>query len=276
MAMSKAKRYKAKEKPSFNPPKGTLLYLFLGPLFLSVFLALFQTNIKAFIYNSISFALFLAVLTLAKKGFTQETIYNNNTFTNAPKVPYKKIAAYLLGIATLFTAFIAGEQALGKSLFLAMIAMLGYYLSYGFDPKEDKFNNLGDISSDFVLKTIQEAQEKLADIEKDMQHIKDSMLHKQLDIAIKKSKNILHTIQKDPKDIRTARKFLMVYIDGIKNVTQSYVSMEEKDINTETKENLYALMQTVEEKFDAELIRLKQNNHFDLDVHIDVLQEQLK
>jgi len=32
----------------------------------------------------------------------------------------------------------------------------------------------------------------------------------------------------------------------------------------------------VEERFDKELKRLKENNAFDLDVHIDVLKEQIK
>jgi hypothetical protein len=35
-------------------------------------------------------------------------------------------------------------------------------------------------------------------------------------------------------------------------------------------------MDEVEDKLDKELIRLKQNNAFDLDVHIDVLKEQIK
>jgi hypothetical protein len=52
--------------------------------------------------------------------------------------------------------------------------------------------------------------------------------------------------------------------------------MDEKEINSETKERLYSLLSDVEKRFDKELIRLKKNNQFDLDVHIDVLKEQIK
>ena len=274
--MAKAKRYTPQDKPSFNYTKGTLLYVFVVPLFLAVVLALFQTNIKAFMLNGVSFLLFLAVASMAKKGFIQEGVYHSETFTSAPKTPYKTIAGYLLGASTLFTAWVTGAQPIINALFLAIIATVGYFLFYGFDPKVDKFKNLGDISAEFVLETIKEAKEKLAHIEKDMQEIKDTALYDKLQIAIAKSEAILQTIQEDPKDVRVARKFLSVYIDGVAKVTDAYTAMDEKDITAQTKEKLHTLMDDVEKRFDKELTRLKNNNEFDLDVHIDVLKEQLK
>ena len=274
--MSKAKRYTPKERPTFNYTKGTLLYIFLLPLFLSVVLALFNTNIKAFILNGISFFLFLIVARIARKGFLEEGNYHASTFTKAPKVPYKMIAGYLLGGATFFTAFITGGQPFIKSTFLAIIATLGYYLFYGFDPKKDKLENLGDVSAEFVIETIQEARTKLSHIKSHMTKIKDTVLYDKLNIATSKAENILQTIQEDPKDVRVARKFLIVYIDGIAKVTNSYTELDEKDINPETKTKLHSLMDDVEIRFDKELKRLKDNNTFDLDVHIDVLKEQIK
>lgn len=274
--MAKAKRYTPQNRPAFHYTKGTLLYLFLVPLFLSVVLALFQTNIKAFVLSGISFFLFVAVAGIAKKGFYEEGQYHANTFTKAPKVPYKMIAGYLLGAATFFTAFVTGSQPFVKSAFLALIATIGYYLFYGFDPKKDKLENLGDVSADFVIETIQEAKAKLAHIEHDMTEIKDSILYDKLSIAVSKAKSILQTIQEDPKDVRVARKFLIVYIDGIARVTDAYTDLEEKDINAQTKEKLHDLMDDVEVRFEKELTRLKNNNAFDLDVHIDVLKEQIK
>jgi len=184
--MSKAKPYTVPKRTSSRQIKGTLLYLFLLPIFLSVVLALFQTNIQAFLLNGISFFLFLAMLNIAKKGFKEESIYHQNTFTKAPKIPYKMIAGYLLGGATLFTSYVAGGEPLLKSIFLAIVAIVGYYLYYGFDPKKDKLENLGDISAQFVLETISEAKTKLENIQKDMLKIKDTLLHKKLNIAVAK------------------------------------------------------------------------------------------
>jgi len=274
--MSKAKRYTPKNRPSLDYPKATLLYIFLAPLFLAVILALFNTNIKAFILSSISFMLFFTVARLARRGLDAENFYNNTTFTKAPKVPYKTIAGYLLGGATFFTAFITGGEPFIKSSFLAIIATLGYYLLYGFDPKKDKLENLGDISAEFVLETINEAKSKLSSIKNDMSDIKDTLLYDKLSTAVSKAKNILQTIQEDPKDIRVARKFLIVYIDGIAKVTEAYTDLDEQDITIQTKKKIHSLMDDVEIRFDKELARLKKNNQFDLDVHIDTLKEQIK
>ena len=273
--MAKAKPYKP-TTALIKAQKGTLLYLFLIPLFLSVILALFQTNIKSFMLNGIAFTLFFITAKVSSKGFQQESEYVKSILTKAPKVPYKTIAGFLLGGSTFFTAWVAGGKSFITALFLGGIATLGYYLFYGFDPKKDKLDNLGDVSAAFVLETIGEAREKLSNIETDKEAIKDTYLKERLNKALQKANLILETIQEDPKDIRVARKFLIVYIDGIAKVTDAYVGLDEVDIEKKTKERLYTLMEDLDNKFDKELVRLKNNNQFDLDVHIDVLQEQIK
>lgn len=274
--MSKAKRYIAKERPRLKYPDATLLYIFLVPLFLATILALLNTNIKAFILSGISFLLFLTVARLAKKGLALESEYKNKTFTKAPKVPYKTLAGYLLGIATLFTAYVSGDEAFTKSAFLGIIATIGYFMLYGFDPKRDKLDNLGDVSAELVLETIHEAKSKIASIQEDIQEIGDAHLSDKLSSAVHKAENILQTIQEDPKDIRVARKFLIVYIDGLEKVTNAYTELDEKDITPQTKQKIHSLMDDVDKRFDKELRRLKNNNQFDLDVHIDTLKEQIK
>ncbi|MDQ7085687.1 MAG: 5-bromo-4-chloroindolyl phosphate hydrolysis family protein [Sulfurovum sp.] len=257
-------------------PKGTLLYFFLVPLFIAVILALLQINIKAFIFNSMAFGLFFMTIQVSKKGFVQEDAYLKSTFAKAPKIYYKTLAGFLLGGSTFFTASIAGDKSFVSALFLGAIATLGYYLYYGFDPKEDKLDNLGDISADFVIATLREAKEKLVAIENHSKNIKDSVLSSKIKTAVAKAEYILKNIEEDPKDIRVARKFLMVYLDGVLNVTESYIALDEADITSETKEKLYTLFDDVEEKFSKELKKLKDNNLFDLDVHMDVLQQQIK
>jgi len=273
--MNLAKRYTPKAEERSNATKGILLYIFLVPLFLSVVLALFQTNIRAFILNGIGFVLFLTVLTLARRGFAQEDVYRSKPLAKAPKVPYKNLAGILLGVTTLYLAFVAGDVSLAKSLFLALIAVAGYFLYYGTDPKADKLENLGDISADFVLDTITEAEGKLETIRSHMRNIHDNTLHRKLAHAVAQAETILQTIQEDPKDIRVARKFLIVYIDGVAKVTRSYTQMEEEQIDASTKARLHSLMDDVQRRFDKELERLQGNNRFDLDVHIDTLKTQI-
>jgi len=276
--MSNVKRYNpVSGLGNKRPKKGLLLYFFLAPLFVAVIVALFQRDIPAFGLNLTAFGLFYAVVKLNTWGLANEFEYHKEKLTKAPTKPYKSIAALLLGIATFFSASIAGGESFLIAIFLAVIAMIGYVLYYGLDPRTDKLENIGDVSAELVLKTLKDAKTKISGIESHINNdFKDLVLKDKLSLATKKAEHIIQTIQEDPKDIRVARKFLLVYLDGLEKVTNSYMAMEEEEIKGETKEKLHQLLNDIEIKFDKELARLKKNNEFDLDVNIDVLQQQIK
>ena len=277
--MSKATPYKPfdpKKRSHFKTVKGHFLYIFLAPLFLAIILALLQKEILSFVLNILSFGLFFATAKTNSMGLLNEYEYHTKTLTKAPKTPLKTISMMLLGSSTFFTASFAGGESLVMGAFLAIVSMVGYFLYYGLDPKVDKLENIGDISAQFVIETLAEARAKLSSIETDIGFIKESDLHKKLTLATNKGHEIIDTIEQDPKDLRVARKFIIVYIEGIKKVTKSYTSMNEEEITDETKERLSNLLVDIEERFDKEIERLKRNNQFDLDVNIEVLQKQIK
>jgi len=276
--MAQVKRYNPKQnKSNFSAKKGYLLYFFLAPLFLAVILALLARDISAFGLNLVAFSLFYATAKLNTIGLANEFEYHKERLTKAPEKPFKTYAAALLGIATFFTATIAGGESFLTGIFLSIISTVGYILYYGLDPREDKLENIGDVSADLVLKTLLEAQNKLDGIQEHMEKIlKDQQLYNKLSLAVRKAEHILQTIKEDPKDIRVARKFLIVYIDGLEKVTESYTALDESEIKKETREKLHQLLDDVEHRFDKELGKLKRNNEFDLDVNIDVLHQQIK
>jgi len=268
------KRYTPKEiNKTISKP--FLLYIFALPFILGVIVALFMTDIKAFILNGIAMILYMAVLYLSNKGFIQEVNYNQSILAKAPKIPYKLLSAILLAITVAYSALFIAHKGLINSAFLSIIAFVGYYMYYGFDPKADKLTNLGDISEEFVLDTIKEANEKLEFISDKLPFIKRYTLRAKIEGAIDVSQDILQTIQQDPKDIRVARKFLMVYLDGIKDVITSYTELDDSDIEDDTHTKLEELFDDVQSRFDKELDRLKNNNKFDLDVNIDTLKQQI-
>jgi len=275
---SRAKRYSpfdAKKKSAFKGMSGNFLYVFLAPIFLATFMDLLSQDIAGFIKNIIAFGLFLATAKVNSIALAKEYEYHSKILTKAPKIPLKTISAFLLGFSTIYASWVVGGS-IGLHLFLGLIATIGYFLYYGFDPRDDKLENLGDISAEFVMRTLAEARAKLSSIETDMSMINDRELNSKLEIALSKAYEVINTIEKDPKDLRVARKFIIVYIDGIKKVTKAYTEMNENEINIETKDKLSNLLSDVDERFEKEILRLKRNNQFDLDVHIDVLQEQIK
>lgn len=280
--MAGAKRYvpndsTSKQAQTFSVKKRTwLLYIFLFPLFLAVIIAIIKIDIKAFILNGVAFGLFFASARLSSFGLDNEQAYHASNLTKAPKVPYKFIASIILGIATLWSASFAGGENILEGLFLGILATAGYIMYYGIDPRADKLSNVDNISADFAIETINEANAKLDKIKIKTKEIKDFELHKRLVETLKRADEIIKKLQDEPKDIRTARKFLITYIDGIENVVNSYTKLDEKMITNETKLDLQNLLGDVEKNFESELYKLKKDGQFDLDVHMDVLREHVK
>ncbi len=273
--MSKARRYTPKQ-PIQKATTPILLYILLLPLVLALTVSLFRTNLTGFGISALILILYIAVIKLSKKGFAQEFEYNNNHLTKAPAIPYKMLSGILLGVTTAVSALMASEHSVLNALFLALVATAGYYLYYGFDPRDDKLENLGDISADVALKSIKEAEHKLSKIRENLDKIDSRSLKTKISLAVTRADNIIANLKEDPKDIRVARKFLIVYVDGLQKVTDSFVSLDEELIKEQTKQRLHTLLDDIQDKFESELKRLKENNHFDLDVSIDVLQEQIK
>ena len=272
--MSKAKRISGQK--TYKPEKIGLLYLFLIPMFISVVKSLFSNDYSGFILGGVGFLMLLGSVTMAKRGFDHSIAYEKAKLAKAPKTPLKTLAAIGLGITSFYLSFFVGGKEILPSLFVGVLAPVGFWLYYGLDPKKDKLDSIKGVSAELVLETIREANDKLSHVRKDMEQIHDTQLHQKLTIATQKADTILEVIQDDPKDIRVARKFLIVYIDGIAKVTDAYTQLDEADIAPETREKLSTLLDDVEGRFNTELQRLKENNHFDLDVQIDVLKEQIK
>jgi hypothetical protein len=270
---TKVKRLRAK-KPSWLG-KGRLLYAFLIPLFVSIVLSLVSGQYGDFVNEGIGFLLLLGVASATARGIAQEEAYLLTIITRAPKIPYKTLAMVLLGVTVFYLAFVAGDKPLLSSLFVGVLASVGYVLYYGLDPRADKLPDMGDISPELVLKTLNEAKAKLAAAEESTARITDKPLHRKIDSAIERAHLILETIQHDPKDLRVARKFLVVFVDGIADVTHKYTEVDEADIDSDMRERLHHLIDDVQTRFDKELARLKANNLFDLDVTIDALKAQI-
>ncbi|MRJ02123.1 MAG: hypothetical protein GXO19_04995 [Epsilonproteobacteria bacterium] len=253
---------------------GILLYLFLIPPLISVVLALFSLQIGAFFLNLIAFLLFLAALYFSKKGFAAQWEYESVHFAKAPK-PYKLTGAIFLSLATFYSAFVLSRMGLFQSLFLALIAFVGYYLWYGFDPMKDKIPDTGDMGSEVAYKTLQEAREKLKKSQELVKDIRNYDLRKRVERTLKKAEEILQELDKKPAYVRRLRKFLVVFVDSVYDVTQSYVKTQE-EISEEMKSSLFHLMDEVERRFDRELEKVRSQGANELDTKMRTLDKQIK
>ncbi len=277
--MSKAKRYTAEQQNKDSTKtgiKGLLLFIMPLPVLIAAVIALLKGQFGYTLLAGILFTAFMIAAMLAHRGFKLETHFKQNKFAQAPGMPYKSLAAVILSISTALTAFLLSGYGLFNSALLGIVALIGFFLAYGTDPRKTDKLSLGS-NAEEIYAALEAAEAKINAIEVARDNIHNIELKQRLSRIINKARDVLSTIEEDPGDLQRARKFLKVYLDGTRRVTESYVKTHKNDATTNALEDSFRhVLQSIEETFERQKQKLKENDQFDLDVQIEVLQTQLK
>lgn len=279
--MSQAKRYspeaKALSKVKYGL-KGFLLFVLPIPLLITAIISIARGEMFHTLISGAAFAGYMISAMVAREGFKREGKYHRRRFAKAPGTPFKTVAAMFLAITTGLTAMFATNYSLLHSVLLGVAALLGFYFSYGLDPRKDKTGGISlSVSADEVFEALEAAEIKITGIEQARHNIHNLELDQRLRSIVKKARNILDVIEENPNDLDRARKFLKVYLDGTQKVTESYAKTHSQDATTEVLEsNFRRVLDSIEKTFDEQHEKLKENDRFDLDVKIEVLETQLK
>jgi len=268
-----AKPYIPSTKPVAQKPY--LLYFFLIPLVLALLLSLIEVNLRAFLLNGVLLSLYLGTLWLSKQGFEERLAYENSSFAKAPHLPYLRFASLLLGVSVWFASYVASSHTLLSSLFLGVVASVGYGLYYGSDPKEDKIEGLEHISDSFVVEVLTQAYEKLQRMQKRLDVLEMTPLKEEMTQALEGARRVVKRLEREPEKIRQARTFLMVYLEGMDEVIDSYTQLHQEGLSVQTQEELLLLFEALEQKFQEEFQRLHTKSHFDLEVRMETLKTEI-
>jgi len=270
--MSSVKRFTGKVKKKVG---AVFLYLMLIPLFISVAVSLFKGAYGVFLIKTLAFGLVATSAVLTSKAIYNEVDYEEATIAKAP-LPYKTISAIVLGVAIFILGFFAGHRGLFETLFVSILAGVGLLLYYGFDIREDKIPQDIDMNPDILLNSLNEAKKRLDSIKKHSNEIMDTPLRSAVDRAVERAEDILSAISENPSAIRASRKFLVVYVEGIEEVLDSYTKLDKEIIDDDMRQRLISLLYEADDRFEKELLKLKESDKFELDVQIDALREQIK
>jgi len=258
--------------------KGLLLYILPVPILFAAVVSLIKGNLWATLVNGSAFAAFMLVAVIARHGFRLEHEYKNKKMAQAPSTPFKSVAALILSVTTGITAWWAGGYGLIESIMTGAASLLAFYLAYGLDPRRDKTGNIGlGVSAAEVFEALEAANIKIDAIESARKDIGNIRFDQHLERITGKAREIIALIEEDPSDLPKARKFLKVYLDGTQRVTESYVKTHRNEATTDQLDtNFENVLNSIESTFDEQHEKLKNQNRFDLDVNIEVLETQLK
>jgi hypothetical protein len=273
---TRAKRFADDLRQRYSP-RGLLLYFLPIALIPATFIALAKGHVLGVLVNAVGFAIYLLAAWCLRRGFQAEYVYARSRIARPPQKPLKTFAAVLAALATGMIAWLGAGHSLPGALMFASGAFLGMYLSYGFDPyDENKITAAYGYSGDEIRKSLEESLRTIRRIEQANDRIRNAELNRRIERICDVADSILADIAADPSDFRRARKFLNVYLDGARQVTEGYARTHRHTQSEELEQNFRNVLDTIESVFQEQRQKLLEEDVFDLDVKIEVLTNQLK
>ncbi len=257
--------------------RGLLLYILPIALVPAAILSFMMGDFSRIITNIGACVAFLLAANLLRKGIAAEKHYIDKKITQPPKWPFKTIASIIVAITTTWLALFGAGHGFFTSIAFGLGALAGMFFLYGFDPRQEKMvAGSHGYSAEEISQTIDEAEGQIAGIESANKQINNKSFNQRIHVICDHAREILDMLQEDPGDIRRARKFLNVYLDGALKVTEGYADMQRKHQSDELTDNFDNVLQTIESVFTEQKQKLLEDDVLDLDVQIEVLAAQLK
>ncbi len=281
--MSKAQRYTPAAREAVHNIrygiKGLLLYFLPFPTLIAAIISLLRGNIYDTLVTGGAFAAYMIAATIARHGFKLEGEYQRRKIARAPKTPFKTVAGIFTGVTTGLLAWLGADYSILQSVLLGAATFLGFALSYGLDPRQDKSGNISiGVTVEEIINALEGAEIRIKAIDKARLSIPNPDYSQRLTRITDQARKILTSIEDDPTRLSRARKFLKVYLDGTQKVTEGYARSLKNHSGTTTvlDTDFGRVLDSIEQTFEEQHTKLLENDNFDLDVQISVLEQQLK
>jgi hypothetical protein len=244
---------------------GWLPFILPLPLTLDALANLWQGDLVGMLGSALPCILLFGGAALIRRGLAQASARPGQAAW-----PWRTLGAALVALGTAAAAFSAVGHSPPIALCFGLGALLGCYLCYGFDRRPR-------LSADKdVAAALAEAYRKLDELEAAGRRIRSPEFRERLGRIVAWGERILERIAADPEDFRRARKFLNVYLDGARQVTEKYARTHGEAGSAELEESFRALLADMEAVSEEQHQRLLDNDLVDLDVQIEVLTTRLR
>lgn len=249
-------------------PQGVLPFVLAVPPAVVAILALVRGDTARFGLAAAITALFFLAAWLIRRGL-------RSAGTTKP-FPGRFLGSVVLACATFGAARYLALHDFLVSLIFGAGALAGAVLAYGSELMPSRAEGL---SADHAAarEMTAEARTRLQRLARARYRIQGAPeLAARIDGVKAWVEKILALIEEDPRDLRRARKFLVVYVEGACAVAERYVDLQDKGQAESFRPRLESLLDEMERVSAEQHAKLLQNDTLDLDVQLEVLSERLK
>ncbi|OWU86609.1 hypothetical protein ATO6_07460 [Oceanicola sp. 22II-s10i] len=213
---------------------------------------------------------------LTREGLRAEAAYDARKIARRPALPRKILGSVSIALGTGLAAGIHGAAPLHAAIYAVVTGAL-HLASFGPDPLRDKnAEGIDQFQQDRVARVVDEAEAYLRTIESQIATLRDRALTGRVAAFDARAREMIRTVENDPRDLTAARKFLGVYLMGARDATVKFVDVYTRNKSTAARAQYESLLTDLDENFAARTQKLLGDDRTDLTVEIDVLRERLQ
>lgn len=260
-----------------RPPRVWPLWVLSAPLLGAAVSALATGHLLGFLGDALGWALIAGAAVLTRQGVADQGMQQARRFSRGWRLPLKNLAAATLGLGTAVAAIGGTGHGIPVGIAFGALALLGYHLIYGLEPlRVGGRLAAGDKEARAVADALAEAEVRLINIERAAAAIGNLELSQRLTRIATQGRGMLEQIAERPSDLRRARRFLTVFLEGAERVSDGYVRTHHHAESPQLEQSFRNVLGSIEDQFIRQRERLRQADVLDLDVQIEVLKKQLE
>jgi hypothetical protein len=214
---------------------------------------------------------------LIRGGLRAQAEYDARKVARKPALPRKILGAIFGGIGTALAviAHLDGFSALSPILY-GIFATGLYIAAFGLDPLRSKgMDGIDTFQQDRVARVVDEAEKHLTTMAETISRARDRQATARLADFSDTARDLIRTVEEDPRDLTAARKYLGVYLQGARDATAKFADIYARTQDAQARTDYLALLDDLEKNFAARNRKSLLEDRSDLTIEIDVLRERL-
>ncbi|MGR3633507.1 5-bromo-4-chloroindolyl phosphate hydrolysis protein [Limimaricola soesokkakensis] len=212
---------------------------------------------------------------LLRDGLRAEAEWRARPVARRPAWPRKMMASALTGVGVALAAWSGDGGVIGAALY--GIAAAGLHVAaFGIDPLSDKrIEGVDDHQQDRVAKVVDEAESYLAQMREAIAGLRDRRLDERVAAFQARAREMIRTVERDPRDLTQARRYLGVYLMGARDASVKFADLWSRNRDSAARAEYESLLTDLDRNFAARTETMLLSDRTDMDIEIRVLRDRL-
>ena len=222
------------------------------------------------------FGLLILAAWMTREGVIAQAEYDSRRVARRPAIPRKMFGAVAMGLGLGLAGLIGGGGPPAAVIFTIFGAGL-HLLAFGPDPLRDKLpDGVDEFMTQRVTSAVSQAEEHLAEMAEAGRRCRDRQVDARIQEFQRHVRELLRTVENDPRRLASARRYMGVYLLGARDATVKFAEIHARNRDEQARTDYFSLLDDLQQNFTLRTESLQESDRTALEIEIEVLRERLE